>query len=78
MGLGTIVFGSLSLAGVFFVGRLLLRGLTSGRMVSFHYTGHVAEWSENRTGYVFIVLYNLFWFALGAALLSATVLGRFN
>lgn len=78
MGIGTAVIGLLSLAGVFFAGRLLLRGLRTGRMVAFHYMGHVAEWQDNRFAYVLTTLENLFWFVLSAALLLATVLGRFD
>jgi hypothetical protein len=78
MGLGTIVFGILSLAGLLVVGRLMMKGLRSGRMVSFHYMGHVAEWNSNRLGYMATTVYNLFWLVLSAALFAAVLLGRFN
>ena len=78
MSIGTIVFGILSLTGLIVVGQLLLRGLLSGRVVAFHYMGHVVEWHKNRIGYTLIILYNLFWFMLSAALFTATVLGRFD
>lgn len=78
MGIGTIIFGILGLAGVALIGRLLLKGVLSGRMVAFHYMAHIAEWRDNRFGYITITLYNLFWFVLSVALLTATALGRFN
>ena len=52
MGIVTIIIVLLSLAGVFFVGRLLFRGFQTGRMVSFHYMGHITQWQDNRVAYV--------------------------
>jgi hypothetical protein len=76
--IGTIVIGLLCLAGAFFSGRLLWTGLRTGRMVAFHYMRHVAERQDNRFGFLATALYNIFWFVLSAALLLATILGRFN
>lgn len=78
MGIGTIVFGIISISGLIFVGRLLVMGLLSRRIVAFHYRGHISKWNENRFGYVTIFVYNMFWFVLSAALFTATILGRFN
>jgi hypothetical protein len=78
MGLGTVIFGLLSVAGLLVVGRLIARGLRSGRMVAFHYMGHEADWTENRIGYVTTTAYNLFWLLLSAGIFAAAILGRFQ
>ncbi len=71
MGLGSLLV-------VLLVGRLLVRGFSTGRMVTFHYMAHEAEWKDNRFGYLFATGYNLACMIIALPFFLAAVVGRFE